>query len=86
MLLLILIRFKKAWWRLSILPDQQESKLGWKIDIITTTSLLEEMQVLLDICDEDWWGFQYDCGHAQTLDALGLCNHKDYFSDIPDAS
>ena len=40
--------------------------------------LLEEMQVLLDICDEDWWGFQYDCGHAQTLDALGLCNHKDW--------
>jgi len=40
--------------------------------------LIDEMQILLDLCAEDWFGFQYDCGHAQTLDALGFCDHEEW--------
>ncbi|MRS04709.1 HAD family hydrolase, partial [bacterium] len=28
--------------------------------------IVDELQPLLDICDEDWLGFQYDVGHAHT--------------------
>ena len=38
--------------------------------------VLDELETLLDITDEEWFGFQYDVGHAQTLDRLGLCNHE----------
>lgn len=37
---------------------------------------LDEMQLLLDLCNEPWYGFQYDVGHAQTLSQLGLCDHE----------
>ncbi len=37
-----------------------------------------EMELLLDLCDESWFGFQYDSGHAQTLSVLGLCEHEDW--------
>ena len=40
--------------------------------------ILEEMQTLLDVCAEEWFGFQYDVGHAQTLHRLGLCNHEEW--------
>ena len=38
--------------------------------------LLDEMQLLLDLCKEPWYGFQYDVGHAQTLSQLGLDDHE----------
>jgi sugar phosphate isomerase/epimerase len=40
--------------------------------------LMDEMQLLLDLCDEDWYGFQYDVGHAQVLSELGFGNHEDW--------
>jgi FMN phosphatase YigB (HAD superfamily)/sugar phosphate isomerase/epimerase len=40
--------------------------------------VLDELEVLLDLTDEDWYGFQYDVGHAQTLDKLGLCSHESW--------
>ena len=40
--------------------------------------ILDEMQTLLDLCNEEWFGFQYDCGHAQTLSVLGLCDHEEW--------
>lgn len=40
--------------------------------------LLDEMKMLLDLCDEDWYGFQYDVGHAQVLSELGFGNHEDW--------
>jgi putative hydrolase of the HAD superfamily len=46
--------------------------------------LPDEMELLLDLCQEDWYGFQYDVGHAQTLSVLGLVDHfewMDRFSD-----
>jgi len=38
--------------------------------------VLDEMGLLLDLCHEPWYGFQYDMGHAQTLSALGLDDHE----------
>lgn len=40
--------------------------------------LIDEMGLLLDLCDEPWYGFQYDMGHAQTLSALGLDDHEEW--------
>jgi len=40
--------------------------------------LIDEMKILLDLCCDEWYGFQYDCGHAQTLSVLGFCEHKDW--------
>lgn len=40
--------------------------------------VMDEMEVLLALCDEPWYGFQYDVGHAQTLSALGLCDHEEW--------
>ncbi len=40
--------------------------------------ILDEMESLLDVCGEDWFGFQYDVGHAQTLHQLGLCDHEEW--------
>lgn len=40
--------------------------------------LIDEMQLFLDLCDEDWYGFQYDVGHAQVLSELGFGNHEDW--------
>ena len=40
--------------------------------------ILDEMAALLDLANEEWYGFQYDVGHAQTLDRLGLCNHESW--------
>jgi len=40
--------------------------------------VLDELEVLLDVTDEEWFGFQYDVGHAQTLDRLGLCDHESW--------
>lgn len=36
------------------------------------------MQQMLDLCDEDWYGFQYDVGHAQVLSQLGFIEHEDW--------
>jgi len=40
--------------------------------------LPDEMALLLDLCREDWYGFQYDVGHAQTLSVLGLVDHFEW--------
>ena len=40
--------------------------------------ILDEMEQLLSVCDENWYGFQYDSGHAYTLGALGLCDHEEW--------
>ncbi|HPX95417.1 MAG TPA: HAD-IA family hydrolase [Brevefilum fermentans] len=40
--------------------------------------LLDEMEQLLAICDANWYGFQYDVGHAHTLDVLGLVPHFEW--------
>jgi HAD superfamily hydrolase (TIGR01549 family) len=40
--------------------------------------LPDEMAALLTLCDEDWFGFQYDVGHAQALDALGQVPHLEW--------
>ncbi len=40
--------------------------------------VLDEMGLLLDLCHEPWYGFQYDMGHAQTLSALGLQDHEEW--------
>ncbi len=37
-----------------------------------------EMDLLLQLCEESWFGFQYDVGHAQTLSTLGICEHEDW--------
>jgi len=38
--------------------------------------VLDEMGSLLEVSREEWFGFQYDVGHAQTLHQLGLCDHE----------
>ncbi len=35
--------------------------------------LPDEMETLLSLCEEPWYGFQLDTGHAITLERLGLC-------------
>lgn len=40
--------------------------------------LPDEMAELLALCNEDWFGFQYDVGHAHTLDVLGLIDHFEW--------
>lgn len=30
------------------------------------------METLLGLCDEPWFGFQYDAGHAHNLEALSM--------------
>ncbi len=40
--------------------------------------LIDEMQLFLDLCDEEWYGFQYDVGHAQVLSELGFSDHEDW--------
>ena len=34
--------------------------------------LPDEMETLLQLCDEPWFGFQYDAGHAHNLEVLGM--------------
>jgi sugar phosphate isomerase/epimerase len=46
--------------------------------------LPDEMEHLLDVCHEPWFGFQYDVGHAQTLDRLGLCRHEEWLQRFGD--
>ena len=40
--------------------------------------LIDEMQLMLDLCDKEWYGFQYDVGHAQVLSQLGFLEHEDW--------
>jgi sugar phosphate isomerase/epimerase len=40
--------------------------------------IIEEMDELMNLCEENWFGFQYDSGHAQTLGALGICEHEEW--------
>ncbi|HOE70401.1 MAG TPA: HAD-IA family hydrolase [Brevefilum sp.] len=40
--------------------------------------LLDEMEQLLALCDANWYGFQYDVGHAHTLDVLGMVSHFEW--------
>jgi HAD superfamily hydrolase (TIGR01549 family) len=40
--------------------------------------LIGEMKSMLDLCDEDWYGFQYDVGHAQVLSELGFVDHEEW--------
>ena len=40
--------------------------------------ILDEMQLLLEVSDAEWFGFQYDCGHAQTLGVLGYFEHEEW--------
>jgi len=40
--------------------------------------ILDEMEALLELSDAEGYGFQYDVGHAETLDRLGLCAHMDW--------
>ncbi len=40
--------------------------------------LPDELQSFLDLCEEDWFGFQFDCGHAQALDRLGIVPMLDW--------
>jgi HAD superfamily hydrolase (TIGR01549 family) len=35
--------------------------------------LPSEMQEIIDLCQETWFGFQLDTGHAHALETLGLC-------------
>ncbi len=34
--------------------------------------LPDELEILLALCEEPWFGFQYDAGHAHNLEALGM--------------
>ncbi len=40
--------------------------------------LIDEMQLFLNLCDEGWYGYQYDVGHAQVLSELGFGDHEDW--------
>lgn len=40
--------------------------------------LADEMETLLSLSPEDWYGFQYDVGHAEALDVLGLGSHQEW--------
>ena len=40
----------------------------------------DEMELFLNLCREDWFGFQYDVGHAHTLDVLGLVSHQEWLN------
>ena len=39
---------------------------------------IDEMQSLLDLCNEDWYGFHYDVGHGQVLSELGFGDHEEW--------
>lgn len=38
----------------------------------------DELQILLELADNDRLGFQYDTGHAQTLDRLGFYDQEEW--------
>lgn len=40
--------------------------------------LPDEMALLLNLCHEEWFGFQYDVGHAQALSLLGFVDHFEW--------
>ncbi len=40
--------------------------------------LPDEMDMLLEQLDEECVGFWYDVGHAEALDRLGFCQHRDW--------
>ena len=40
--------------------------------------LPDEMQQILALCDEPWFGFQLDTGHAYTLESLGVCEKNEW--------
>lgn len=40
--------------------------------------LPDEMALFMDLCKDDWFGFQFDTGHAFTLDVLGLAKIDDW--------
>jgi len=40
--------------------------------------IIDEMEELMNLCKESWFGFQYDSGHAQTLGALGIFEHEEW--------
>lgn len=42
--------------------------------------VIEELESLLDLCDEDWYGFQYDIGHAEVMDKLGFIKHEEWLN------
>ena len=44
--------------------------------------LPDEMAELLALCNEDWFGFQYDVGHAHTLDVLGFSDHFEWLEQF----
>ncbi len=46
--------------------------------------LPDEMQLMLDQTDEDWYGFQYDTGHAHALQVLGLVEHTEWLRRFSD--
>jgi putative hydrolase of the HAD superfamily len=46
--------------------------------------LLDEMQILLDLFDDNGWGFNYDVGHAQALDRLGFFKHEEWLKRYAD--
>lgn len=46
--------------------------------------LPDEMAILLDLSSEDWYGFQYDVGHAQTLSVLGMADHFEWLERFSD--
>lgn len=40
--------------------------------------LPDEMETLLGLCDEPWFGFQYDAGHAHNLEVLGMVGEGEW--------
>jgi len=40
--------------------------------------LPDEMETFLQLCDEPWFGFQYDAGHAHNLKALGMVGEGEW--------
>lgn len=40
--------------------------------------LPDEMETFLGLCDEPWFGFQYDMGHAHNLEVLGMVGENEW--------
>lgn len=40
--------------------------------------LPDEMETLLQLCNEPWFGFQYDAGHAHNLEVLGMVGRGEW--------
>lgn len=70
---------------LEIIPFAREKKIAIGLENryrYFDIPLPYELDELLSLSSEYWYGFQFDCGHAQALDRLGLVPMMDWLERV----